>query len=150
RQDQHVEPLVRLDEGVDQPHGIRRVNVVINLAVHEQQGAFQVGRQLGVGRHLNLEADLLLFGLDVLLFVLLLVFLLVLGVGGRLLVFLLGVVLRAVLVAGAVTIAAAVLGGGAAPTGAGSGADRGLAFTVAVLLDDDLPQPVVPLRPGVV
>src|SRR5438093_4675826 len=37
RQDQHVEPLVRLDQRVDQPHRVRRMHVVVDLAVHQHQ-----------------------------------------------------------------------------------------------------------------
>src|SRR5262249_14495576 len=58
RQDQHVEPFVRLHEGVDQPHRVRRVNVVVHVPVNQQQVSLQVGRQLGISRDVNLELQL--------------------------------------------------------------------------------------------
>src|SRR5262249_20433585 len=58
RQDQHVEPLVRPDQGINQPDRVRRVHVVVHVPVNEQQVPLQVGRQLGVRRYLDLELHL--------------------------------------------------------------------------------------------
>src|SRR5690606_4779306 len=56
--DQHVEALVRFDERVDQAHRVRRVHVVVDLAVHEEQLALEVGGEFGVGRDPDLERTL--------------------------------------------------------------------------------------------
>ncbi len=51
-QDEHVEALVGLDKGVDHAYRIARVDVVVHVAVHQQQVPFQARGQLGVGRYL--------------------------------------------------------------------------------------------------
>jgi hypothetical protein len=56
RQKERLEPFVRLDQGVHQTQHIGRVHVVVQIAVDQQQGASQVGGQLGIGRNLDLIA----------------------------------------------------------------------------------------------
>src|SRR5450756_804762 len=46
--DDHVETLVGLDERVHQAQGIRRMDVVVDVAVHEQQLALEVLGDLGI------------------------------------------------------------------------------------------------------
>ena len=49
RQDKHVETLVRADESIDHADGVRRMHVVVNVAVHKHEVAFQVLGNLRVG-----------------------------------------------------------------------------------------------------
>src|SRR6202035_3299054 len=58
RQNEHVETLVRLDQCVDQAHGVGRMDIVVDFAVHKEEGALEIGGQLGVRGHLDLEARL--------------------------------------------------------------------------------------------
>jgi hypothetical protein len=57
RNHDHVEPLVRLDERVHQPHRVRRVHVVVDLPGRQQQMALQILGQLGVLLDAVLEGD---------------------------------------------------------------------------------------------
>ena len=49
REDEHVETLVGADQGVDHADGVGRVDVVVDVAVHQHQVAFQVGCDLRIG-----------------------------------------------------------------------------------------------------
>ena len=49
REDEHVETLVGADQGVDHADGVGRVDVVVDVAVHQHQMAFQVGGDLRIG-----------------------------------------------------------------------------------------------------
>ena len=56
--DEQLETLVGFDERIGQPHRVRGVDVVIDLAVHQQQVALQVPGQFGVRRDLDVELHL--------------------------------------------------------------------------------------------
>jgi hypothetical protein len=43
RQDQEVKALVRFDERVGEPDGVRRMHIVVHVAVDQQQLALQIG-----------------------------------------------------------------------------------------------------------
>jgi hypothetical protein len=47
-QDQHVEVLVGLDQGIDHLHGQRRMDVVIHIPGCQQQFPLQIAGQVGV------------------------------------------------------------------------------------------------------
>ena len=49
REDEHIETLVGADQGVDHADGVGRVDVVVDVAVHQHQMAFQVGGDLRIG-----------------------------------------------------------------------------------------------------
>ena len=61
RQDEEVEPLVRLDQRVRQPKRVRRVDVVVDVARRQHQVALQVLGQLGILLDVELELDLTVF-----------------------------------------------------------------------------------------
>ena len=48
RQEEDIEALVRTDQGVDYPDGIRRMNIVVHIARAEQQMALQIPCQLRI------------------------------------------------------------------------------------------------------
>ncbi len=129
--DQHVEALVGFDEGVDQAHGAGGVDVVVHVSVHQEQVAFQVLGQLGVGGHVDLEAGL---PLDLLLVLALLIVLLLISLFAFLVqvllsvFFLLLVVISRRPVLGLVTLLTTLL-------------------ALLLLLDRDLPESVVSLCP---
>ena len=49
REEEDIEALVRTDQGVDYPDGIRRMNIVVHIARAEQQMALQIPCQLRIG-----------------------------------------------------------------------------------------------------
>ena len=48
REDEHIETLVRTNEGIDYANSVRRMNVIVDVAVHEHQVSFQVGSYLRI------------------------------------------------------------------------------------------------------
>ena len=47
-EDEHIEPLVRTNEGIDYSNSVRRMNVIVDVAVYEHQVSFQVGSYLRI------------------------------------------------------------------------------------------------------
>src|SRR5581483_3203206 len=136
RKDQHIKALIGFDQRVNQPHGVGRVDIVVHIAMDEQQVSLQVGRQLRVGRDADLELDFLLdLGF-------LFLFLLDLALVGLLVLLLLVLLGRVV----TVFLFLFLLGG------AGAGCRLRFLFVLLgrFLLDDDFLQTVVVLGPGIV
>lgn len=48
-EDEHIEPLVGADQGVDHSDGVGRVDVVVDVTVHEHQVTFQIAGDLRIG-----------------------------------------------------------------------------------------------------
>ena len=61
RQEEYIEAFVRPDEGIDDPDGVGRMNIVVHVARAEQEMTFQILCQLRVGLDVIYECGIPVF-----------------------------------------------------------------------------------------
>ena len=66
-ENEHVEAFARFDEGIGQPVGGRRRDILVHVACHQQQLAFQIACQFCVGGDVGGESCLPVYGIGLFL-----------------------------------------------------------------------------------